>query len=427
MARGYGKLTALQVTRISKRGLYNDGGGLYLQVGETKRDEHGIEHAGPKSWLFRYKVNGKDRWHGLGPVHTISLTQARDKASDARRLRLEGLDPIATKRAVRAAAQLEAAKAITFDKAAEAYIKAHEAGWKSAKHGAQWTATLKAYASPGFGSLPVALVDTGLVMKALEPIWKMKPETAARVRGRIEAILDWAKVRGYRTGENPARWKGHLDHLLPARGKVQKVEHHAALPYGEIGTFVANLRTRAAIAARALELLIYTACRTSEILKVRWEEIDLGNRVWTIPGERMKAGLEHRVPLSDPALEVLRSMRKEDSDANEGLVFPGQKRGKPLSNMAMLTLLGRMGRGDLTAHGFRSTFRDWAAERTNFPREVAEAALAHTVGNKVEAAYRRGDLFDKRRQLMGAWAKFCRTSAASIDTNKVIAMRGHGE
>ena len=265
MARGYGKLTALQVTRITKRGLYNDGGGLYLQVAELKRDEHGVQHGGSKSWLFRYKMNGRDRWHGLGPVHTISLTQAREKAGDARRLRLEGLDPIATKRAARAAAQLEAAKAITFDKAAEAYIKAHEAGWKSAKHGAQWTATLKSYASPMFGSLPVALVDTGLVMKALEPIWKAKPETAGRVRGRIEAVLDWAKVRGYRNGENPARCKGHLDHLLPARGKVQKVEHHAALPYAEIGTFVGDLRKREAIAARALELLIYTACRTSEI------------------------------------------------------------------------------------------------------------------------------------------------------------------
>ena len=425
MARGFGKLTALQVARISKRGLHNDGGGLYLQVAETKRDENGLERGGSKSWLFRYKVNGKDRWHGLGPVHTISLAQAREKAGDARRLRLEGLDPIATKRAARAAARVEAAKAITFDKAAEAYIKAHEAGWKSAKHGAQWTATLNTYASPVFGSLPVAMVDTNLVMKVLESIWKTKSETAGRVRGRIEAVLDWAKVRGYRTGENPARWKGHLDHLLPARGKVQKVQHHAALPYGEIGTFVANLRAREAIAARALELLIYTACRTSEILKARWEEIDLGNRVWAIPGERMKVGLEHRVPLSDPALEVLRLMRKENNDANEGLVFPGQKRGKPLSNMAMLTLLGRMGRGDITAHGFRSTFRDWAAERTNFAREVAEAALAHTVGNKVEAAYRRGDLFDKRRQLMGAWAKFCRRSALA-DAGSVVAMRQRG-
>jgi integrase len=281
---------------------------------------------------------------------------------------------------------------------------------------------LKTYASPLFGSLPVAQVDTHLVMKVLESIWKAKPETASRLRGRIEAVLDWAKVRGYRSGENPARWKGHLDHLLPARRKVQKVQHHAALPYAEIGAFVADLRKREGIAARALELLIYTACRTSAILNARWEEIDFENRDWIIPGHRMKAGLEHRIPLSDQALEVLRLMRSRDDGAKEGLVFPGQKRGKPLSNMAMLTLLGRMGLDDLTAHGFRSTFRDWAAERTNFPGEVAEAALAHTVGNKVEAAYRRGDLFEKRRQLISAWAKFCRTTAPPA-SSRVVAMR----
>jgi integrase len=275
------------------------------------------------------------------------------------------------------------------------------------------------------GTLPVQAVDTALVMKVLEqqveakgasdapaaPLWNAHPETASRLRGRIEAILDWARVRGYREGENPARWRGHLDSLLPARSKVRRVEHHAALPFGEITGFMADLQARDAVAARALEFLILTACRTSEVLSARWSEIDLNAGVWTIPATRMKAGEEHRVPLSDAAMTTLEKMQ----DLRDGdLVFPGQKRGKSLSNMAMLVLLRRMNRGDLTAHGFRSTFRDWCSERTAFPAEVAEAALAHSVGNKVEAAYRRGDLFEKRRALMEAWAKFCEPTADSV-------------
>jgi integrase len=244
-------------------------------------------------------------------------------------------------------------------------------------------------------------------MKALEPIWQTKPETASRLRGRIEAVLDWAKVRGFREGENPARWRGHLDKLLPARSKVRKVEHHPALPYDELADFVAVLRSQEGIAARALEFLMLTATRTGEVIGARWDEVDLGQKIWVVPATRMKAGRDHRVPLSAAAVSILEEMKKiRESD----FVFPGGKKGRPLSNMAMLAVLKRVDRSDLTAHGFRSSFRDWAAERTNFPREVAERALAHTVSDKVEAAYRRGDLFQKRRQLMDAWAKFCETT-----------------
>lgn len=398
MGRGWHRLSALQVSRAKKRGLYADGGNLFLQVGPT----------GGKSWLFRYERDGRMRSMGLGPVHTVSLGEARDAAREARKLLYDGTDPIAYRDAKRAAKRLAEAKAMSFDECAAAYVSAHAAGWRNAKHAAQWTATLKTYASPVFGQLPVADVDTALVTKALDPIWRTKSETASRLRGRIESVLGWATVRGYRAGDNPARWRGHLDHLLPARAKVQKVAHHAALPFTEIATFVADLRKREGTAARALEFAILTAGRTSEVLGARWDEIDLQARVWIIPGERMKAAREHRVPLSEAALSVLERMQS----VREGdLVFPGQRRGKPLSNMVLLMLLRRMDRGDLTAHGFRSTFRDWAAERTPFPGEVAEAALAHTVSSKVEAAYRRGDLFEKRRRLMDAWATFCTTPA----------------
>jgi integrase len=263
---------------------------------------------------------------------------------------------------------------------------------------------LKTYVSPVFGSFPVQSIDVALVMKALEPIWTSKPETAGRVRGRIERVLDWATVHGLREGDNPARWRGHLDKLLPSRAKVRKVKHHTALPYAEVGVFMAELRPREGIAARALELLILTAARTSEVLGAQWEEVDLDARIWTVPGERMKGGREHRIPLSDAALAVVQGMQ---AVRQNDLVFPGARDRKPLSNMALLSVLRRMGRGELTAHGFRSTFRDWAAERTNFSPEVVEMALAHVVSDKVEAAYRRGDLFEKRRRLMEAWAGFC--------------------
>ena len=413
MARTVGRLTALKVEKARQPGMYADGAGLYLRV----------TNEGTKSWVFRFMLNGRPRWMGLGPFSLVGLHEARGKALDARRLHHQRIDPIDARRAVREQERLRTARAMTFKQCAERYIEAHRSGWRNAKHAAQWAATLATYADPFIGALPVQAVDTALVMKVLEqevrdasdrppaPLWTARPETAGRLRGRIESILDWARVRGYRDGENPARWRGHLDKLLPARAKVRKVEHHAALPYHELPDFMAALRTHEGIAARALEFAILTAARTGEVIGARWSEIDLGEKLWTIPLERMKAGKEHRVPLSARAVGILEEMQPlRHLDKGSAFVFPGGKPGQPLSNMAFLMLLRRMKRDDLTAHGFRSSFRDWAAERTNFPSEVAEMALAHTVSSKVEAAYRRGDLFERRRRLMTAWSTFCNTT-----------------
>jgi len=393
-SRQSNRLTARMVEQLKRPGFYGDGGGLVLRVAD----------GGNKGWLFRYKTNGRVREMGLGPVRDVSLAEARERAREARTLRRMGVDPIDAKRERKAADRLEAAKMINFSQCAAAYIENHRSGWKNRKHAAQWEATLQTYAYPVFGNLPVTAIDTALVIKVLDPIWSKKPETASRLRGRIEAILDFAKVRGYRVGENPARWKGHLSEALPALSKVRKIKHHAALPYAYVGAFITNLRTHQGGAAAALEFAILTATRTGEVIGARWSEIDMTASVWSIPAERMKAGVEHRVPLSEQALAVLR--RAEQEKVND-IVFSGQKLGRPLSNMAMLKVLERMDRDDITVHGFRSTFRDWAAERTAFPREVVEAALAHTVLNKTEAAYRRSDLFEKRRALMQQWAFFC--------------------
>jgi integrase len=390
--------------------LYADGGGLYLQV--TPGNNHHIS----KSWIFRFAGgNGKERYMGLGSFDTVGLDEAREKAGECRKLRDQGKDPIETRTAQRASAAAERAKAMTFEQCAERYIAAHRAGWRNPKHASQWQNTLATYVSPTLGRLPVQAVDVGLVTKVLEPIWSTKPETASRVRGRIEAVLDWAAARGFREADNPARWKGRLDKLLPRRSKVRAVQHHAALPYPEIGAFICALRERPATAARALEFAILTAARTGEVLGARWSEIDLRAKVWTVPASRMKSGREHRVPLSDAAIAVLQEMhglRENDH------VFPGDRR-EALSDMALLMLLRRMNRSDLTAHGFRSTFRDWAAECTNFPNEVVEMALAHAVSDKVEAAYRRGDLFEKRRKVMDAWASYCARSEAP---GKLVAL-----
>ncbi|WP_322881693.1 tyrosine-type recombinase/integrase [Pandoraea sputorum] len=391
MANAINKLSALQVNRLSKPGLYGDGAGLYLQI--TK--------GGVKSWLFRYMRNGRARGMGLGPVHTVSLSDARIKALEVRKQLLEGIDPLDAKQEVQALVKASAVKVTTFDECSAAYIDAHSSGWKNAKHADQWRNTLATYASPHFGSLPIAELDTALVMKALEPIWISKTETASRVRGRIESVLDWATARGHRAGENPARWKGHLDHLLPKRSKVQAVVHHAALPYVDAPKFMVQLRATNTMAAKALELLILTAARTSEVIEARWDEFDLGAGIWRIPAERMKAGKEHRIPLSPAAKVLLEHMR---SIKQNEFVFPGQRKDKPLSNMALLQLLKRMDRSDLTAHGFRSTFRDWVGETTHYPREVAEAALAHLLKDKAEAAYARGDLLEKRTAMMTDWS-----------------------
>ena len=397
MGRQVEKLSALTVSRAKARGYLGDGGGLYLQVSAS----------GSKSWVFRFKDHGRLREMGLGSVHAIGLAEARKRATACRQMRLDGTDPIAVKKAGKLKAKLEAARAMTFQQCAEAYIEAHKAGWQNAKHAAQWTSTLKTYAYPVFGALPVQAIDVALIAKVLEPIWTTKTETASRLRGRIERVLDWATVRGHCQGDNPARWRGHLDQLLPARSRVRKVQHHAALAYAEVGQFMADLRGQDTTSALALEFLILTATRTAEVIGATWSEADLDAAVWTIPAERMKAKKEHRVPLSKPALAILKRLYKHRAGE---FVFMGAKPGRPLSNMALLMLLERLGRSDLTVHGFRSTFRDWCAESTNFPREVAEHALAHSLPDKVEAAYRRGDLFEKRRHLMAAWARYCGTT-----------------
>lgn len=392
------RLTAVKVGKEKKPGYYADGLGLYLQV----------RQGGAKSWIFRYRVEGKLRDMGLGSVHAVSLVEARERAETCRSLRANGIDPIDRRLAEKAAKRTEAAKSMTFQQCAVAYIDAHKAGWKNAKHAAQWSATLETYAYPLLGQVGVAAIDTGLLLKVLEPIWNTKTETATRLRGRIESVLDWARVRGHRSGENPACWRGHLDHLLPRRSKVAAVKHHAALPYAEMARFFAQLNAEAGVSARALEFCILTATRTGETLGARWDEIDTKERVWIIPAGRMKGGREHRIPLAQRAMSILTEMQALRISE---FVFPGGRAKSPLSSMALLMLLRRMKCEAITAHGFRSTFRDWAAERTAFPHEVAEMALAHAVSNRVEAAYRRGDLFEKRVQLAEAWANFCVSGA----------------
>lgn len=406
MTRTLYRLSTLKVSRAKSKGLIADGGGLYLRVAE----------GGTKSWIFRYGSVGKLRDMGLGPVHTISLAEARELATECRKLRLQGIDPIAQRNAQRATQKAAEAKAMTFVECAERYMASHEGAWSNATHRKQWVGTLRSYVYPVIGAHAVAAIGTAAVMKVLEPIWMTRTETASRVRGRIEAVLDWAKARGYRDGDNPARWRGHLDHLLPARAKVQKTKHLPALPYNEIGAFMAKLRDEDSIPARALEFVALTAARLGEVLGATWDEIDLARRVWTVPASRMKAGKEHRVPLSDAAAQVLETMQTMRQGE---LVFPGGN-DRQITRLAVLRVVKRLA-GDVTTHGLRSTFRDWAAEQTAFPSELAEMALAHSVGNAVEAAYRRSDLFEKRRKLMDAWAEFCGRPAMS---GKVVAMRG---
>lgn len=422
MPRPLGKLTALQVSKLAKPGLYGDGGGLTLQI--TK--------AGVKSWLFRFMRDGKAHGMGLGPLHTVSLAEAREKALAARKLLHDGINPLTAKKESRMAAALERAKSMTFDQCAEAYIEAHKASWKNPKHQDQWANTLKTYASPVFGSLSVADVDTALIVKCLSPIWESKTETASRLRGRIESVLGWATTSGYRSGDNPARWRGHLENLLANISKTSRTKHLASLPYQRVGEFIQALRTREGMAARALEFAILTACRSGEVRGARWSEFDLDAKVWTIPAERMKAKREHQVPLSPAAMKLLDAMT-----LTEGLVFSRTEQ-TMLSDMALTAVIRRMNddakpksdtaeestrkqprsdklkpywsdaQGDIiTAHGFRSSFRMWAAETTNYPREVAEHALAHQLPDAVERAYQRGSQFIKRTALMEEWGQYC--------------------
>lgn len=342
---------------------------------------------------------------GLGPDSLVSLADARDAAIDARRLLRKGIDPIEHRRAAAKAKAAEAASAKTFEAVEDEFIASHKAGWKNEKHGDQWKATLKAYAYPVFGQKPVSEVTVDDVLECLQPIWEAKPETASRVRGRIENILDYARTRGWREGENPARWKGHLDHLLPARAKIARVQHHAALPWRELPAVMDKLAAAGGTSALCLRFTILTAARSGEARGARWHEIDMTAKVWTLPPERMKAGQAHRVPLSDAALAILKQLlplKKEPDD----LVFPGGKKKRPLSDVAVSKALGAVVDG-VTVHGMRSAFRDWAAEASTYPREVAEVALAHRNPDRVEAAYRRSDLFEQRTRMMGDWESYC--------------------
>ncbi len=359
-----------------------------------------VQPSGARSWVLRFSVAGKRREMGLGGFPDVTLADARRRAREEREKADKGADPIAERKAAASVLRAEQAKAFTFKASALAYIEAHESSWRNAKHGEQWRNTL-ASTYPTLGALQVRDVGLPHVMAVLEPIWKTKTETASRLRGRIESVLDWATARGYREGSNPARWKGHLDQLLAAPGKIAKTGHHAAVPVGEIGAFMKCLRAREGTGARALEFVILTAARSGEVRGATWAEMDLDAATWTVPGERMKAGKEHRVPLSQAALDLLRALPRI---AGSDLVFPAP-RGRVLSDMTLVAVMRRM-EVDAVPHGFRSTFRDWCSERTNYPREVAEMALAHTITDKVEAAYRRGDLFEKRRRLMTEWAAF---------------------
>lgn len=354
---------------------------------------------------------------GLGSIEFVSLHDARVKAAELRRMREAGIDPLEARREEEERAQLEAARAVTFRQCAEGFLAAHEESWRNLKHRQQWRSTLEAYVYPTLGDRKVQTIDTPAVLEVLEPIWSTKPETAKRVRGRIESILDWAKAKKFRSGENPAAWRGNLAFALPRRAKMGRVRNHPALPYDRLSQFYATLAGLQSVSAAALRFLILTTSRTGEVLGARWSEINLEARTWTKPADRMKAGREHRVPLSTAALAVLAEMQplRQGSD----FVFPGQSGSRPLSNMALEMVIRRMNSGSkpprwvdgageaITPHGFRSSFKDWAAECTQFPNEVSEMALAHAVGDKVEAAYRRGDMFEKRRALMDAWADHC--------------------
>jgi integrase len=400
MARTVNRLSALKVLRLQKRGLHADGAGLYLRVAD----------GGSRNWIFRYARHGRTHDMGLGSVHALSLADAREVAAAGRKLLAQGVDPIRHRDTERASQRVATAKAVTFKQCAEAFIASHEVGWSNPRHRQQWRNTLEQHVYPLLGSIPVSEIDVALVMRVIEPLWRTRTETASRVRGRIESILDWAKVSGYRLGENPARWRGHLDHLLPARSKVRAVKHHAAVPYAEVATFMRALRRHEDVAVRAVEFLVLTAARLGEVLEATWAEVDLTGKVWIVPAARMKAGKEHRVPLANRALAIIEQMQSVQCS---NYIFPGAREGRPWSSGTLLGRVKQIGGVAATLHGFRSSFRDWAAERTNFPREVAELALAHAIPGAVEAAYRRGDLFEKRRKLMDAWAEFCAKPSAS--------------
>jgi integrase len=428
MSRRVERLTTRRVNAIKKPGRHADGGNLYLQVSET----------GVKSWLLRYSRHGRERWLGLGPVHTFSLAEARERAREARQQLKDGVDPLLHRREKHAAQALEESRHITFEDAARAYFKQNESRWANRKHRSNFITSLERFAFPVVGRLRVSDIETGHVLRVLEPIWATKNETASKLRQRVQAVLDWATVRGHRIGENPARWRGHLENVLPPPAQVQRTVHHPAMKFEDLPGFMPELRARHGIAPRALELMILTATRTNEIIEAVWSEVDLKHRVWTIPAARMrKTGRAHRVPLSDRAVEILQEVPREDG--NPHLFVSPHVAGAGLSNAAMAQALKKMHAARAAAceppwadretgvlavpHGFRSSFRDWAGERTAYANHVVETALSHQVGSEVERSYRRGDLLEKRARLMADWAKYC---CGPVAGGNVVGMRETG-
>ncbi len=393
MGKKQNELGALAVSQIKSRGIHFVGGVAGLAINVTK--------SGSRSWILRYQVNGKRRDKGLGGYPDVTLAEAKEAARTARAKIAQGIDPIEYGRVLRSKLIADQATAITFSQAATKYIETHQDAWRNAKHAQQWRNTLQTYANPIIGQMLIRDVGLPQILAVLEPIWRTKTETATRLRGRMESILDWSIARGYRTESNPARWKGLLDKLLPTPGKITKTDHHRALPYADLPGFMKTLAGQDGMGARALEFLILTACRSGEVRGAKWGEFDLESGVWIVPADRMKAGKEHRVPLSGAALSIIKTQK---ATAFCDYVFPSPRE-SALSDMTLSAVLRRM-RVAAVPHGFRSTFRDWCAEQTDYPREVAEMALAHAIGSKVEAAYRRGDLFIKRKQLMQDWSSY---------------------
>ncbi|MFG1339586.1 tyrosine-type recombinase/integrase [Xanthobacter autotrophicus] len=406
-----GKLTVKRVAGLKDAGRYGDGQGLTLQVTAT----------GTKSWLYRWERDGRERCMGLGSVHDVDLEEARDLAREARRAVKAGRDPIDERKAERERQRADARKLLLFRDAAQQYFNAHESRWSNVKSRGNFLSRLETYAFPHIGGLPVSEISTPDVLRVLEPIWHTKTETASRVRQYIEKVLAWATVKGFRQGDNPARWMGHLKEALPAPGTIAPDKHHAALPFAELPAFFASVATMGGMAALALRFLILTAARTGEVIGATWDEIDLDKAVWTIPAARMKMRRDHRVPLSEAAVVLLKTVPCERGNAH---LFAGQYKGTALSNMAMAVLLKRMERTDITVHGFRSTFRDWAGDHTEFPREVVEAALAHAVGDATEQAYRRSDALERRRVLMEAWATYCLGQAPASNVLPMVRAAG---
>ena len=398
------RLTALKVQGIIKRGergFYNDGAGLHLQISKW----------GTANWVYRYTYRGTTRWMGLGSADDFTLAKAREQCGEQRDKLKAKQDPLAERDAQRLQTRMEAARRCTFDEACDRFIAAHEPSWKNPKHRQQWHNSLQTYVRPILGHMPVSEIETGDVMRCLEPIWKTKTETASRVRGRIEKVMDWAKAHGYRDGENPAAWKGHLANLLPAKGKITKVQHHPAMPYAQVPSFMATLRNAQHVSARALEFTILTAARTGEVIGAKMHEFNLSKRVWEIPAARMKSEHPHTVPLTPRMIEILQDV----ANRHEGeFAFVNPQTGRKLSDMAMAELLKSL-RPDVTVHGFRSSLRDWLAEQTSFPHDLCEMALAHAVKDGTVKAYKRTDLLEKRRALMGAWDQYCGTPRPACD------------